>query len=225
MCMPYYIGKGKDIRAWNHGGWERIHKPKENHRVVILEDNLTETGALAIERRMIRWYGRKDNNTGILLNLTDGEDGVSGRIASLAWRKTVSSKLKGKRKPPRSPEHIEKLRQVALGKIQTDRSNKKRRDALLGAKSPRYDHTIHTFVHASGLIEACTQHELRTKYQLNMGNLSEMINGKRKICQAGHLKGTKNNHIFIKPTIWCSGNRFNFLKELSCSRFTTHYFF
>lgn len=185
---PYYIGKGKDIRAWNHRSSERIHKPKQANRIVILESNLTETGALAIERRMIRWYGRKDNNSGILLNRTDGGDGVSGRIASIAWRKTVSSKLKGKKKPQRSPEHVGKLRQANIGKPKSAESNKKRRDTLLGSKSPRYDNTVHMFIHDSGLIELCTQYELRINYNLNMGNLSEMINGKRKKCQGWTLK-------------------------------------
>jgi hypothetical protein len=77
---PYYIGKGSGLRAWKHGVNDVIHPPVDATRIVIVERNLTNTGALAIERRLIQWYGRKDNNTGILRNGTDGGEGASGVI-------------------------------------------------------------------------------------------------------------------------------------------------
>jgi hypothetical protein len=75
---PYYIGKGSGKRAWQHTKLDTVHPPKNLSRIIFLEKNLTELGAFAIERRMIRWYGRKDNRTGILRNMSNGGDGSSG---------------------------------------------------------------------------------------------------------------------------------------------------
>jgi len=82
---PYYIGKGKGDRAWSKQ--HTYHIPAHKNRIIIIEKNLNEIGALALERRLIRWYGRKDNNTGILRNLTDGVDTTFGYKHTEKWKK------------------------------------------------------------------------------------------------------------------------------------------
>ena len=81
---PYYIGKGCGSRAFRHEKKECFQTPKDCARITILETNLTELGAHAIERRMVEWYGRKDTNTGILRNKTSGGEGTSGVVRTIA---------------------------------------------------------------------------------------------------------------------------------------------
>lgn len=83
---PYYIGKGSGGRAFRRGS-----PPK--HRVLFLKTNLSEADAFRHEKYMIFIFGRKTKSEGILINLTDGGEGTSGRTWSEEEKKKHLSHL------------------------------------------------------------------------------------------------------------------------------------
>ena len=103
---PYYIGKGKYKRAYDNA--HNVRVPKDKSRIVFLETNLSEIGAFALERRYIRWWGRKDNFTGILHNRTDGGEGACGIIVSNTHKQKLKEANLGKTLSIQTKEKISK---------------------------------------------------------------------------------------------------------------------
>lgn len=87
---PYYVGQGKDDR------WRKKHNcvvpPKE--RVLFVEKNTTKEWACFLEMQLIDEYGRLNDGTGTLENLSDGgQKGNVGLVHTEETKKVLSQKL------------------------------------------------------------------------------------------------------------------------------------
>jgi len=112
---PYYTGKGKGDRAYKNNG--RVFEPPSNNRILMVLQNLTEEQAFSNEKDYIAWYGRKDNNTGILRNLTDGGEGMSGHIPSEKTKNLKRILSTGKK-------HTEKTKKILSEYASSRKGNK-----------------------------------------------------------------------------------------------------
>jgi len=124
--QPFYIGIGSndDYRRANskHGRnkiWNNIVK-KSKYNVEIILDDLTWQEACEKEKEFIALYGRKNNSTGYLCNLTNGGEGTLGYIPSKETLLKRSISLSGPNNPHYgkkfSKEYREKLSKAKLGK-------------------------------------------------------------------------------------------------------------
>jgi hypothetical protein len=110
---PFYVGKGKDQRAYKTTGrskfWHNVVN-KHGFEVIIVKENLTEEESFLLEQKLVNEYGRKDLGTGILVNLTNGGEGVAGKIYSSAEREFISNTMKSYYE---TPENREKRKVIA----------------------------------------------------------------------------------------------------------------
>lgn len=131
---PYYIGKGTGRRAFAPHG-KHIAVPRDRSRIIIMERNLSEIGAIALERRYISWYGKKSNG-GTLRNLTDGGEGMSGYRHTEEYKKKSSESRKGAnsywygKKIPR--EYVERSRLARIGTPLSEEHKRKISEANKG---------------------------------------------------------------------------------------------
>ena len=108
---PYYVGKGSGDRAYKKWNKNEIKPPKDQNRIIIFEDNLTEVQAFDLEKKLIAEYGRKDLGTGILRNLSSGGDGNSGWVPTNETREKIRLGNKGKKRNEKTRDKMSSSKQ------------------------------------------------------------------------------------------------------------------
>lgn len=130
---PFYVGKGKDYRYKRHLNESQLsdksHKSNlinklikngQYPNIIIIQNNLTQTEAFELEKKLILLIGRYNLKTGPLTNKTDGGEGISG------YKWTDDQKLGIKNRKPsglglsRSEEHKQKIGEANKGKTWSD---------------------------------------------------------------------------------------------------------
>ena len=96
--QPFYIGIGKEEkRAYSkfsrNNHWKNVVN-KHNYIVDILASGLSYDDAKELEILLITEYGRIDNKTGILVNMTDGGDGALGNVFNLGKTPSKETRIK-----------------------------------------------------------------------------------------------------------------------------------
>ena len=129
---PYYIGKGCGNRAYKPHG--KVKVPIDKKFIIFLELNLSNIGSQAIERRMIRWYGKKSEN-GIILNIQDGGEGSECSESTKQKLREINT---GKKQ---SQATIDKRRLSKTGQKDSEEVKLKKSVTKIGSKNPMYGKT------------------------------------------------------------------------------------
>ena len=136
---PYYIGKGSKERA-HRKSQRTIPAPTNPDNIIILKKNLTEEEAFKHEIYMINVFGRKDNDTGILRNLTDGGEGGKCVVWSQERHNRHRKRMLGNKLcvgRTLGSETKEKIAATKRGKVLSEETKKKMSNARKGRKFPR----------------------------------------------------------------------------------------
>lgn len=148
----FYIGIGKtEKRAYSKKNrnkyWKHIIE-KYNYEIQILKSDLTWEDACELEKMLISYYGRKDLNTGNLVNMTDGGDGMIGIVITEETRIKLRNKIF-------TTEYRKKLSITSTGRWHTSETKQKLSKINKGKK------------HSSETCKKLSEVSVKTKWVLN----------------------------------------------------------
>jgi group I intron endonuclease len=190
--QPFYIGIGTDkkyYRAYSSTKrnplWNNIVK-NSAYEVEIFMDDLTWEQACEKEKELISLYGRKNTNTGILCNMTDGGEGTLNIQFSQERRKSISIRNLGNT-----------YGSLTKGRTHTEDARRKMSFAVQGEKHPLFGkkHSDYSKIKISQN-KGCKEFDV-FKNDIYIGRyIAKSLCAKDlNICRDSVMKGLKNNKI------------------------------
>ena len=179
----FYIGIGKELkRAYSkqrrNKYWNNIVS-KVGYKIEIIEEVDTWENACNKEKELISFYGRIDKQNGILVNMTDGGEGVVDM--PIESRKSISDKLKISRLGANNPMYGKKgILNSFYNKRHTEEANEKNRQAHIGVNVGHKCGMAKKVIDMSNnTIYDCAKYAAEN-IDMRYGTLINMLSGHRK---------------------------------------------
>lgn len=169
---PFYIGIGKipnykraNLKACRNIIWKQI-TAKSKYEIEILLDNLSWEQAIEKEKEFIALYGRIDNKTGILSNMTDGGEGAFGKKCNDITKQKIREKNTGKK-------HSEET--------------KKRLSEIKGDKTSSFKYYIHAYKNGEYLGKFDGSGHCAKSLNIHQSSILKYLKGKLKSYKDYHF--------------------------------------
>lgn len=185
----FYVGKGTKFR------WSRVYDRTQHwkntaikHGVIckIVAHDLSAEEALVLEKKLIASYGRQDQKTGCLVNLTDGGDGVVNYVWTEEHRKKISETGIGRKHTDEFKQMISKLHtgkvlsEETKAKISAKRRGAKWSDAQRKASESKIDPRSRHIICLNDSVIYSNVSDVARTLNLDNSGVSKVCYGKRK---------------------------------------------
>lgn len=189
--QPFYIGIGSDKsfkRAYDkkrpNPYWNNIVNNTE-YEVEILLDELSWEEACKKEIEFISLYGRKNNNTGILSNMTDGGEGTKGRKVSDEYRQKLSLRNIGNNYVANRKNYIvtdETKNKISISNSGINNANygkKKSKEEINKSILSKNCQSFYVLENGNIIDKFLSQTECAKKYNVQRTAINQCLKGKR----------------------------------------------
>jgi hypothetical protein len=190
--QPFYIGIGGDSnfkRAYNklkrNDYWKSIIAITD-YEVEIVMDDLSWDDACKKEIEFIKMYGRKNNDTGFLSNMTDGGEGTKGKIFSEEFKKNLSNRNIGnnyylnKIKFNHTQESKNKISQSIKGENHPRFGTKKSKEEITKSIISKGGKEFYVYLNDKIIAKYLSQQNCADDLRINRAAINMCLKNKRK---------------------------------------------